>query len=107
LFLWVLVRIPRILGLRFKLVQTPLESPLAALLTPITVVHAIRVDLYMIIEAIYSVRIQYLLAIEQRGACLRVASRYALLIAQVRDLRGISSRLILGKIAAHGYSEVE
>jgi hypothetical protein len=49
LLLWVLVRIPRILGLRFELlVQTPLESPLAAaieaLLVPILVVHAAGVE---------------------------------------------------------------
>ena len=45
LFLWVLVSIPCVLGLRFELlVQTPLKSPLAAaieaLLAPILVVHA-------------------------------------------------------------------
>jgi hypothetical protein len=46
LLLWVLVRVPRVLGLRFELlVQAPLESPLAAaieaLLAPILVVHAV------------------------------------------------------------------
>jgi len=54
LFLRVLIRIPRILRLRFELlVQPPLESPLAAaieaLLALILVVHAVDVE-FMTIE---------------------------------------------------------
>ena len=81
LLLRVLVRIPRVLGLRLELlVQTPLESPLAAaieaLLTPLLGVHAAGVGRQPI-EAIRSVSAQYLLAIgaRRRGPVTWVQSR--------------------------------
>jgi len=81
LLLRVLVRIPRVLGLRLELlVQTPLESPLAAaieaLLAPLLGVHAAGVGRQPI-EAIRSVSAQYLLAIgaRRRGPVAWVQSR--------------------------------